>query len=239
MFMTHAARILLTTFCFAALAAGCAEPNSDDDPGSGNSGGDPGTGGTNGNNTGALCQSYCDRAEECPDVTRLPTCLSDCEATRSDASNFGPACPEAVDDGLGCLTTASCEDLNLSASTGRTEECVYEAYQTRICDIVDTLQDPIITACDATCTKAEECPELFAEEGCRRTCIENFNFYDGTSEACESAALAGFECIAGLSCENLDNLINERPHGCESQDQAIFNACEDFLASSVASLLTR
>ena len=38
--------------------------------------------------------------------------------------------------------------------------------------------------------------------------------------------------------ENLDNLINERPHGCESFDQAIFSACEDFLSASVASLVS-
>jgi hypothetical protein len=237
MLITHGARFILTAFTFAALAAGCAEPNSDDS-GGGNSGGDSGSGGTNGNNSGALCQNYCNRAEECPAVTRLPTCLDDCAETRSGASDFGSACPEAVDEGLACLTSASCEDFGLSASTGRTEECVYEAYQTRICDIVDTLEDPIITACDATCAQAERCPQLVAEEGCRRTCIENFNAYDGTSEACESAALVGFECVAGLSCENLDNLINDRPHGCESQDQGIVVACEEFLSSSVAALVS-
>lgn len=227
--MTHAARILLVTFCFAALAVGCADGDDSDDPGAG---------ATDGNNTGAICQSYCNRADECDTVTALPNCVQECEASRTGSSDAGPACPDAVDDGLVCLTTASCEDLGLSASEGRTEECVYEAYQTRICDIVDSLEDPIITACDATCTQAEVCPQLVAEEGCRRTCIENFNVYDGTSDACEAAALAGFECLAGLSCENLDNLINNRANGCEAEDQGILTACGDFLSASIAPLVT-
>ena len=232
---TKAMLSLLTILCAAAFAAGCAEPSSDDSGGGNDSGGG---GGADSRTEGALCESYCDRADECENVNRLPTCIDDCEATRSNAGAIGGGCPRAVDEGVACLTIASCDDLERSASTGRTAECVYEAYQTRICDIVDTLDDPIITACDATCMQAEECSQLFAEPECRRTCIENFNVYDGTSEACQSAALDGFECIAGLSCENLDNLINDRPHGCESRDQAIFNACEEFLSSSVAALVT-
>lgn len=205
---TTSSALLVAVLGVSSLGAGCAQD-----------------GDTTAEAQAGSCEAFCQRADECPNVTPTTDCIGDCEGYKDDGDVVGKGCPQAIEDGYACLTTASCEDLQLSAETGRTEECVYEAYQTRICDLVDSLDEPIVTACDATCGTLEGCPNLSVADGCRRACIEEHIATMEQSEACGAAALAVFECLPSLSCSELEARTNGGQHGCTEQDSVVRDAC--------------
>jgi hypothetical protein len=83
------------------LATGCGSTD-------GGSGGSSGTGGSGSANN---CGDACSVITSCTNDTTA-SCMAQCEGDLMDATEFSPACGEAVNDLAGCVGGLSCEQLD-------------------------------------------------------------------------------------------------------------------------------
>lgn len=168
--------------------------------------------------TASLCAQMCGNVDDCPNVYWQGDCMADCENALDAVELAGGACPEELDDLLGCQAQLSCGELSNRANGGfYDDECVARERRLLSCESRSASDDDpsddnpgateLELACAAFCETIDDCPGLYTEPNCVQLCAETFGAFENGAATCSDAIVDAVNCQSSLSCSDLGNRV--------------------------------
>lgn len=171
------------------------------------------------------CLAACETEAGCRPGVSASACTNDCIA---GAMVLGGSCAERVADEAACLGDLSCDELEAYVADRRGHVGCGEFTSTVLAECAINGGMPP-AACTAYCEVLEGCG---ISQVPRQTCADNcllvltgLERSDGA--ACADVQTRGFDCFAGLSCAEQDQMIRTglTAAACAHLDEELFEAC--------------
>lgn len=183
----------------------------------------------------SLCAQMCGNVDDCPNVYWEGDCMADCENAQDAADFAGGACPDELDELLGCQAQLSCGELSNRANGGfYSDACVAVEQRLLSCESRSPNDGnggeatELELACGAFCETIDDCPGLYTEPDCVDLCAQTFGSFEDGTAACSGAIVDAVNCQSALDCSDLSNRVGGgtvRTDACTDSDRTAEALC--------------